>query len=176
MFPTPALDLVNVTARANERGYVGRHHTRVSGLPDFAGEFPASALAEEILAEGYGRIRALITIAGNPVLSAPNGRLMDKALQSLDFMAAIDWYVTESSRHAHIILPPTCILEHHNFMTMINLAGTRNFAAYTKPVFKPQPDTRHNWQILSELSARFIPNPFLRLGLRMAASVRTVPG
>jgi anaerobic selenocysteine-containing dehydrogenase len=168
MFPTPALDLVNVTARANEKGYIGRHHTRVSGLPDFAGEFPASVLAEEILTEGDGRIRALITIAGNPVLSAPNGRMVDKALQNLDFMAAIDWYVTESSRHAHIILPPTCILEHHNFMTMINLAGTRNFAAYTKPVFQPQPDTRHSWEILSELSARFIANPFLRFALRIA--------
>ena len=168
MFPTPALDLVNVMARANERGYVARHHTRVSGLPDFAGEFPASALAEEILTEGDGRIRALITIAGNPVLSGPNGRMMDKALQNLDFMVAMDWYINESSRHAHIILPPTCILEHHNFMTMINLAGTRNFAAYTKPVFSPPPDTRHNWQILSGLSLRFISNPFLRFVLKLA--------
>lgn len=168
LFPTPALDLVDFMARANEKGYVAGHHSRVSGLPDFGGEFPASALAEEILTDGDGRIRALITLAGNPVLSAPNGRMMDQALERLDFMVAMDWYINESTRHAHIILPPTCILEHHNFMTMINLAGTRNFAAYAKPVFEPGPDTRHNWQILSELSARFISNPLLRFVLKQA--------
>ncbi len=172
MFPTPALDLVDFAAKGNEKGYVGRHHSRVSGLPNFAGEFPSSVLAEEILTEGEGRIRALLTIAGNPVVAAPNGRLMDKALAHLDFMVAIDWYIHESSRHAHIILPPTCILEHHNFMTMINLAGARNYAAYTKPVFQPRPDTRHNWQILSELSARFVSNPLFRFAIRQAKPER----
>ncbi|ABW67301.1 molybdopterin-dependent oxidoreductase [Desulfosudis oleivorans] len=172
MFPTPALDLVDFTARANEKGYVGRHHSRVSKLPDFAGEFPASVLAEEILTEGDGRVRALLTVAGNPVLGAPNGRMMDRALAHLDFMVAIDWYIHESSRHAHIILPPTCILEHHNFMTMINLAGARNYAAYSQPVFQPQPGTRHNWEILSELSARFVSNPFLRFALKLAKPER----
>jgi len=172
MFPTPALDLVAFTARANEKGYFGRHHTRVSGWPDFSGEFPVSALAEEILTEGEGQIKALISIAGNPVLSAPNGGLMDQALQQLDFMVSMDWYITESSRHAHIILPPTGIMEHHNFMTMINISGTRNFAAYSKPVFKPEPGTRHNWEILSELTGRFISNPFLRLALKLAKPER----
>ena len=168
MFPTPALDLVKVTARAGETGYISRHRTRVSGRPGFGGEFPAAALAEEILTEGDGRIRALITIAGNPVLSAPNGGLMDQALEKLDFMVAMDWYITESSRHANIILPPTGPLEHANFATMINLAGTRNFAAYTRPVFPPRPDTRHNWQILSELTARFLPGPLPRLAMKLA--------
>lgn len=172
MFPTPALDLVGVTALANEKGYISRHRTRVSGLPGFGGEFPAAALAEEILTEGEGRIRALITIAGNPVLSAPNGRLMDRALENLDFMVAVDWYVTESSRHAHIILPPTGILEHANFMTMINLAGTRNFAAYSRPVFNPEPDTRDNWEILLALSTRFVANPFLRMAMKRARPER----
>ncbi|MEW6079760.1 MAG: molybdopterin-dependent oxidoreductase [Thermodesulfobacteriota bacterium] len=168
MFPTPALDFVDFLARSNEKGYIARHHSRVSGLPDFAGEFPTAVMAEEILTPGDGQIKALITIAGNPVLSAPDGRLIDQALGTLDFMVAMDWYVTESSRHAHIILPPTGILEHHNFGTMTNLAGVRNFAAYSQPVIRPAPDTRHNWQILSELTACFIANPLLRLALKLA--------
>lgn len=168
MFPTPAIDLVGFTALAGEKGWVGRKRTRVSGLTDFGGEFPASALAEEILTEGEGQIKALISVAGNPVLSAPNGRLMDKALTQIDFMVAVDWYITESSRHAHIILPPTHFLEHSNAMMMVNLAGVRNVAAYSKPVLKKSKETRHNWEILSELTARSLSNPLLRIAARLA--------
>ena len=167
MFPTPALDLVRFTALAGEKGWVGRHHTRVSGLADFAGEFPVAALAEEILTPGRGRIRAMVTIAGNPVLSAPNGRLMDKALANLDFMVAVDWYINESTRHAHIILPPTTPLEHANHTMMVNLAGVRNFAGYAEPVFEKEPGTRHNWEILSALTAQFVKNPVLKAALRL---------
>ena len=167
MFTKPALDLVGFTAQAGEKGWFGRHRTRVSNLPDFGGDFPVVALAEEIITPGEGKIRALISIAGNPVISAPNGRLMDEALGQLDYMVAIDWYINETSRHANIILPPTTILEHHNFTMMTNLAGVRNFAAYTKPVFAKEPGTRHNWEIILELTARFIANPLLRFAVRL---------
>lgn len=168
MFTKPALDLVSFTALAKEKGWVGKHHTRVNGYADFAGEFPAAALAEEILTPGKGQIKGLISIAGNPVISTPNGRLMDKALADLDFMVAVDWYVTESSRHAHIILPPTTILEHTNLTMMVNLAGVRNFAGYSEAALPKEPDTRHNWEILSELTARVINNPVLKFAARMA--------
>ncbi|MBN1365806.1 MAG: molybdopterin-dependent oxidoreductase [Syntrophaceae bacterium] len=166
MFTTPALDLVGFTALAGEKGWFGRHRTRVSGLPDFSGDFPVVALPEEILTPGEGKIRALISIAGNPVISAPNGRLMDEALGQLDYMVAIDWYINETSRHAHIILPPTTILEHHNFTMMTNLAGVRNFAAYSKPILAKQPGTLDNWEIILELTARFLANPLLRFAVR----------
>lgn len=166
MFTTPAVDLVGFTALAQERGWVGKTHTRVNNYPDFAGEFPAAALAEEILTPGEGRIRGLITLAGNPVIAAPNGRMMDKALSSLEFMVSVDWYISESSRHAHIILPPTTVLEHENHMMMVNLSGVRNYAAYSEAALPKEPGTRHNSEILSELTARMIKNPLLRFAVR----------
>lgn len=172
MFPTPTMDLVAATALAGEKGWVGKPHTRVDGYPDFGGEFPASVLAEEILTPGEGQIRALISVAGSPVLSTPNGRLMDKALSGLDFMVAVDWFVSETSRHAHIILPPISPLEHHNLTMMVNLAGVRNYAEYAKPVFPKDPDTRHNWEILSELTIRSLKNPLLRKAMKLATPER----
>jgi anaerobic selenocysteine-containing dehydrogenase len=166
MFPTPALDLVGFTALAGEKGWVGRHRSRVMGYPDFGGELPAATLAEEILTPGKGRIRGLITVAGNPVVSAPNGRLTDTALADLEFMVAVDWYVNESTRHAHIILPPTTVFEHPNHTVMTNLAGVRNHAAYSEQVFPKDPDTRHNWEIIAGLTACAAENPLLRLALR----------
>jgi len=168
MFPTPALDMVSFTAMTKEKGWVGKHHTRVSGYPDFTGDFPSAALAEEILTPGKGKIRGLISIVGNPVLSAPNGQLVDKALADLDFMVSVDWYITESSRHAHIILPPTTILEHSNHTMMVNFAGVRNFAAYSEAVLPKDPDTRHNWEIISELNARVVKNPLIKFIIRLA--------
>lgn len=177
MFPTPAHDFVHMSALINEKGRIGRHKTRVRGLPDFGGEFPVAAMAEEMLTEGPGQIRALICLAGNPVLSVPNGRLVEKAFKNLDFMVAMDWYVTETSRHANIILPPTNMLEHEHFPTMANIAGVRNVVRYSPKVFEPAADTRHNWQILKELALRVEERPLMRAALRLVTPERLLkPG
>ncbi|MEW6078097.1 MAG: molybdopterin-dependent oxidoreductase [Thermodesulfobacteriota bacterium] len=166
MFPTPALDLVAITALMKEKGWFGRQRTKVRGLPDFGGELPVAAMAEEIAHPGRDRIRALISVAGNPVLSAPNGKLLEEALPRLDFMAAVDWYVSETSRHAHIILPPTHMLEHHHFPVMANIFGSRNMAKYSPPVFDPGPDARHAWQIFKELAVGISRNPLMKLAIK----------
>jgi anaerobic selenocysteine-containing dehydrogenase len=90
MFPKPALD--PVALKQVGKGSYGRWKSRVRGLPEFGGELPVAVLAEEILTEGEGRLRAMVTIAGNPVLSTPNGAQLDRALASLDFMVSIDPY------------------------------------------------------------------------------------
>jgi len=155
MFTRPAVDLVATTGP----GHLGKYVSRVRGLPAFGGELPVSALAEEILTEGGGQIRALLTIAGNPVLSTPNGVQLDKALGSLDFMAAVDFYLNETTRHAHIILPPTSTLEHDHYDLVFNLLAVRNVARYSPPLFDPAPDARHDWQILAELHRRLDDGP-----------------
>src|SRR5438270_8913697 len=54
----------------------GRWTSRVRGLPEVFGELPAVCMAEEIETPGEGQIRAMFTLAGNPVVSTPNaGRL-----------------------------------------------------------------------------------------------------
>ncbi|PBC75404.1 anaerobic selenocysteine-containing dehydrogenase [Streptomyces sp. TLI_235] len=89
------------------RGFTtGRWHSRVRGLPEIKGELPAVTLVDEITTPGEGQVRALITVAGNPVLSTPGGHRLDEALAGLDFMVSVDPYLNETTRHAHVVLPP----------------------------------------------------------------------
>jgi anaerobic selenocysteine-containing dehydrogenase len=154
MFTRPALDLVPLAARVGLRGTFDRRRTRVRGLPEFGGEFPVATLAEEIVTPGPGRIRALITSAGNPVLSAPNGAALDRALAQLDFMVSIDPYLNETTRHAHLILPPTSGLEHDHYDVALHVLAVRNTAKWSPPLFARAADGRHDWEIFSELTAR----------------------
>jgi anaerobic selenocysteine-containing dehydrogenase len=155
MFTRPAVDLVANTGP----GHLGKYSSRVRGLPAYGGELPVAALAEEILTEGEGRVRALLTVAGNPVLSTPNGVQLESALESLDFMAAVDFYLNETTRHAHIILPPTSALEHDHYDLVFNLLAVRNVAKYSPALFDPAPDARHDWEILAELHRRLDDGP-----------------
>ncbi len=150
MFTTPAVDLCDLMGP----GSFDRFRSSVRGLPEFAGELPVATLAEEILDGGDERIRGLITIAGNPVLSTPNGRRLDEALAALEYMVSIDIYVNETTRHADIILPSTAPLEHDHYDLAFNQLAIRNTAKYSPPVFRPAPDTRHDWQIFLALARR----------------------
>jgi anaerobic selenocysteine-containing dehydrogenase len=154
MFTHPALDVVGFVDRIGMRGSFNRFKSRVRGLPEFGGELPVVTLAEDILEPGEGQIRALITSAGNPVLSTPNGGKLDEALQSLDFMVAIDIYINETTRHANIILPPTFSLEHDNYDIAFHVLAIRNTAKYSPALFERSPDARHDWEIFAALAAR----------------------
>jgi anaerobic selenocysteine-containing dehydrogenase len=154
MFPLPAFDPVTAPESLAPRGSFGRWRSRVRSLPEFAGELPVAALAEEILSEGPGQIKALVTCAGNPVLSTPNGRELDRALGGLQFMASIDFYVNETTRHAHIILPPTASLERGHYDLAFHLLAVRNTAKFSQTLFQPGPDARHDWEIFLELQTR----------------------
>ncbi len=136
----------------HQRGSFARRHSRVSGYPEFSGEFPVAAFAEELLTPGVGQVRALVTVAGNPVLSTPNGRQLDQALSGLDFMLAIDFYVNETTRHAHLILPPTSPLEHDHYDLAFHKFAVRNTARYNAAIL-PKPATAlHDWEIFVGLA------------------------
>jgi len=152
MFTTPAADVVALNARLGSLGSFGRFRSRVRGLPEFGGELPVATLAEEIETPGDGRIRGLITFAGNPVLSAPNGRRLDRALAGLEFQVAIDLYRNETTRHAHLILPPTFGLERDHYDLVFNGVAVRNVARYVKAVVTPPPGVRDDWDILLGLA------------------------
>ena len=154
MFTLPAFDPVNAPKSLTPRGSFARRHTRVRKLPEFWGEFPVAALAEEILTEGDGQIKALVTVAGNPVLSTPNGRELDRAFAGLEFMASIDCYINETTRHAHIILPPTSSLERGHYDIAFHLLAVRNVAKFSPPLFSPDASAKHDWEILLELQTR----------------------
>ncbi len=154
MFTSPAFDAVAAPEALTPRGSYGRWHSRVRKLPEFGGELPVAALAEDILTPGQDQIKAVITSAGNPVLSTPNGRQVDRAFAGLEFMASIDFYINETTRHANIILPPTASLERDHYDLAFHLLAIRNTAKYSPPLFAPQENTRHDWQIFLELQTR----------------------
>ncbi len=153
MFTSPAVDLLMLPGK-QMRGHHGRYKSRVRGLPEFGGELPLSTLAEEIEFEGKGAICGLITSAGNPALSAPNGARLERALPKLEFMVSIDFYLNETTRHAHVILPPTGPLEHDHYDVALHLLAVRNTAKYSKAIFDRPEGTRHDWEILGELTHR----------------------
>ena len=161
MFTLPAFDPVSAPESLAPRGSYGRWRSRVRQLPEFAGELPVATLAEEILTEGEGQIKALATLAGNPVLSTPNGRQLDRALASLEFMVSIDCYINETTRHAHIILPPTSPLEREHYDVVFHLLAVRNTAKFSPPLFQRPDEARHDWEILFELQTRMTNGGFL---------------
>jgi anaerobic selenocysteine-containing dehydrogenase len=136
------------------------------------------------LTEGEDQVKAFVTLAGNPVLSTPNGRELDRALASLEFMVSIDCYINETTRHAHIILPPTSPLERGHYDIAFHLLAVHNIAKFSPPLFERTGETQHDWEILLELETRmkhdgimggvkrklakqfFTPERILDLGLR----------
>jgi anaerobic selenocysteine-containing dehydrogenase len=157
MFARPGFDLAGVAARIGQRGHYGVWRSRVRGLPEFGGELPAATLADEIATEGEGRVRALLVSAGNPVLSLPNGAALERALPELDFMVAIDPYINETTRHAHVILPPTTPLERDHYDVAFGLLKIRQHERFGPAVFARGPDQRHDWEIFLALWARLDP-------------------
>ncbi|RMF19566.1 MAG: molybdopterin oxidoreductase family protein [Gammaproteobacteria bacterium] len=154
MFAEPAIDMVGFGALAGQTGHFDKYRSSVRGLPEFGGELPAATLAEEILEAGDDRIRALVTVAGNPVLSAPNGQKLDKALASLDFMVSVDPHITETSRHAHLILPVTSALERSFIDVVFGMVAVRNTVKYSRPLFKPEKGQLADWEVMLELTRR----------------------
>ena len=156
MFSKPAFDVLargKRKAASKKKGFADKF-TRLRQLPDFNGEFPVAALAEEMATTGDGQIRALVTGAGNPVLSTPNGKQLDTAMAGLDFMVSIDIYLNETTRHANIILPPLVTLERSQYDVAFQTLAIRNGAKYSLPVFKADKTQRSDAQIFLELGWR----------------------
>lgn len=153
LLTSPALNLIQM--KLTGPGHFDAWRSRVRGAPEFSGELPVSVMAEEMLTPGKGQIRALVTAAGNPVLSTPNGRQLDEALEKLDFMVSIDFYVNETTRHADVILPPTCFVEHDHYDLVFLHLAVHNVARYSEAIVERAPGALHDWEIYSELAQRY---------------------
>ena len=151
----PNQAVLPVTGPGTSPGNRGRWHSRVRGLPEFAGELPVSVLAEEIQTPGPGQVRALLTCAGNPVLSTPDGRGLDKALSSLDFMVSIDIYLNETTRHADLILPPASPLTQPHYDVHFNAFAVRRVAKLSLPLRERGEDERADWEIINGIAAAY---------------------
>jgi anaerobic selenocysteine-containing dehydrogenase len=154
MFSTPATGGPTFSGRPRTgRGIeVGRWRSRVAGVPEVLGELTVGVLAEEIATAGPGRVRALVTFSGNPVLSCPNGTRLGEALTTLDCFVALDPYVNETTRHAHVVLPPPSPLERAHYPVAVYPTALRNVANYSPPVL-PRPDGMPDeWETIVRLT------------------------
>lgn len=217
MFPRPAVDPLTMPRGVGVGpGAFGRWHSRVRGLPEFGGELPVASFAEDLLAGEAGHakqptqagekcsgrpalapIRGLLTVAGNPVLSTPNGSALGAALGRLEFVVCVDMYLNETTRHADLILPPSSPLERSHYDLVFHLLAVRNTAKWSPALFEAPADARHDWQILHgmwtrllrlrgqdslvnrgihELLGRLGPDGLIDLGLRTGAHGRLLPG
>lgn len=155
MFTTPA------TGSATTRGtpgsgkgfQMGRGHSRVSGVAEVLGEYPVGVMAEEITTPGKNQIRAMITVAGNPVVSTPHAAQLDAALAELEFMVSVDIYLNETTRHANVILPSPSALEKDHYDIGLLIYAVRNIANYSEPVLTPDASMPQEWEILVTLGA-----------------------
>ena len=130
----------------------GRRRSRVRGLPEVYGELPVACMAEEIDTPGEGRIHALITVAGNPVVSTPNAGRLRAALAGLEFMVSVDIYLNETTRHADVILPPPSNLARSHYDLALYQLAVRNVANYSPPIVPLAPGELDEWEILLRLT------------------------
>jgi anaerobic selenocysteine-containing dehydrogenase len=151
-FPRPAIAPISSTARRRGPLQTGRWRTRVRGAPEVLGQAPLSCLAEEIDTPGDGQVKALITVAGNPVLSAPDAGRLDAALPLLEAMICIDNYLNETTRHAHVILPGLSPLEQPHCDEAIWGFAVRAVARWSPAIFDPG-DRPEEWEICLRLGA-----------------------
>ncbi|WP_165986611.1 molybdopterin dinucleotide binding domain-containing protein [Streptomyces sp. YIM 98790] len=151
MFPLSATGRAPRPAGPGRGFSLGRWHSRAGGHPEVKGEFPLAALAEEIDTPGEGRIRALIVIGANPVLSAPDGDRLDRALAGLDLMVSVDPYLNETSRHAHVVLPPPPPSRSPHFDFALNALAVRNQVRYTRPAVPLEDGRPSESEILARL-------------------------
>jgi anaerobic selenocysteine-containing dehydrogenase len=155
MFPLAAVGQRN-SAGAGPVGkglQVGRWTSRVSGRPEVIGELPVVGLAEEIVTPGEGQVRALVTIAGNPVVSTPDAAALERAVETLDFMVCVDIYVNETTRHADVVLPaPEPLAKAHYDFALYQLAirSVANYSPAILPRAEGQPD---EWEVVLRLAA-----------------------
>lgn len=147
MFTNPGVDVVAQSGSGTQ----GRFTSRISGMAEIMSELPVVTMAEEIATPGEGQVQALVTIAGNPVLSCPDGVALDSALETLELMVSVDMYVTETSRHAHYILPPCGPLQKDFYPLLLGAIAVRNYAKYS-PALLPMGSDKSDWEIVAGLA------------------------
>ncbi len=154
MFTNPAAPVGAVLPKGTF--HMGRWRSRVSGQPEVDGLIPSSTMAEEILTPGAGQVRAMILLMTNPLRSAANSAELERAFASLDFLVAIDFYINETTRHAHVILPAPAAAEQAGYEIGLYNLSVRNVAKWSQPIAELPEGAPETWQIFSEIGARML--------------------
>lgn len=150
LVPRGAVDIARVA------GLLGfdrepRFSSRIGGFSPVMGALPTGIMADEILEPGPERVRALIVVAGNPLLSAPDGDRLKRALTSLDALVCLDLFVSDTAAHATHVLPCTDFLERDDFPLAFSQMQPVPFAQWTDAVVPPTGERRPEWEIIADL-------------------------
>jgi len=138
--------------RTGQAYTAGNWHSRVRGLPEALSELPVATLADEIETPGEGQVRAMVTVAGNLVLSAPNGPRLDRAFADLDFMVCVDPYLNETTRHADVILPPPRMLQMPHYDFLLLTVTVRNYTRFSPQILPLEPGQLSEAEIMARLT------------------------
>lgn len=153
MFCSPPVDLGRLLRTLWGPSKRDEFRSRGAGLPSLAGEMSVAAMADEITRPGPGQLRGLVVVAGNPVVSGPDSARLGEALDRLELLVCLDFYVSETARHADFILPPVSHLERSELDLVFPAFSVRNNVRYSPRVFEPPPDAREDWDIVMALIA-----------------------
>ncbi len=155
MFATPAVP-VDAALPPGKGIEIGRWRSRVGNQPEVGGLIPSSTMAEEILTEGDGQVRAMVLLMTNPLRSAANSAQLEQAFRKLELLVAVDFYLNETTRHADFILPTPSAAEHEHYDVGLYCLAVRNVAKWSEAV-RPAPDgSPHTWEVLANLGARLM--------------------
>ncbi len=176
VFGDPMVDLEGFAELIGMSGR-GRWRTRVDGVPEVNGQAPLACIAKEITTPGQGKLRALITVSSNFVTSGPGSAESAAALDELDLMVSLDPYITETTRHAHWVLPPTLWLEREQMPTFTQAQSTVPNAQWVQAVVAPRGDARDDWWIIDQLARQLgvVPAPGLAAHLLGTLGIRIQP-
>jgi anaerobic selenocysteine-containing dehydrogenase len=153
IFGTGPIDLELILHRIGAATY-DTYRSRIGDFPEVLGSLPASLMAKEMTTGGKGQLKAFFVSAGNPVLSVPNGDELERAFEQLELMVGIDFYVTDTTRHADYILPATTFLEREDFPSAFLTFHTSQFVQWTEAVVPARGEARQEWEIIDAISRR----------------------
>ena len=156
MWAQPAVSMNFAFEAAGLPVPLGRWTSRAGGHEERFGEPPISALAEEIETPGPGQVRALLTVAGNPLNTAPNAPRLARAFGQLEFMVSLDGYRNQTTRHADVILPPAGPLARGHYDVLLMHVAVRNVAKWSPPAVPAEPDAPDGWTSALELARRLM--------------------
>jgi anaerobic selenocysteine-containing dehydrogenase len=128
-----------------EQGYVDTEHGTLR-----RGALPGTLMSHAIL-DSDEPIRAMIVVAGNPLLSIAGQERLAKAFEQLELLVVVDIYPSATSEHAHVLLPSTDMYERDD-LNIVNIGTSMQpFAQFTPAVVEPIAERRPEWWIAHRL-------------------------
>jgi formate dehydrogenase len=149
--------------------------SRVGQFPQIFGGPPCAVFSDDVLSEDPHRIRALVVVAGNPVISFPNTPRIEAALRRLDLLVCIDLYPSDTCSFAHYALPAASLYEKGGLHFLTSTFEPRPYMEWKPQLIEPRGEARSEWTIFRDLSRAagvpFLNDPWVDRAARLFAAL-----